>query len=144
MNYFIKLDLLKLNNAFTYDVQGKKEKKQCICIPIDDNELVVDQRGSVYLDLFMNEKPSVKYEQTHYIKRAARLGVDHMEASNSRILGNAKPTAGTNRRVASEVVEEKIQEQRAYQNAKDERAWKPSKGMPVNTHFDDNIGGMEF
>lgn len=68
MNYNGKIDLKKFKNSALIDLKGKTETKRCICIPIEDNNLFVGEKG-VYLDFILREisKDKRQYGNTHII-----------------------------------------------------------------------------
>lgn len=70
MNYNLNLNLKKLESAFLLDIKGKTETKQCICIPIKDNNLYVGEKG-VYLSALIREirEENRKNNTTHIITK---------------------------------------------------------------------------
>lgn len=67
-NYKIQLNLTRLPGAFVSNLKGKTAAKRCLCIPIEDANLFVGERG-VYLNLNaweMRERNA--FGNTHYIK----------------------------------------------------------------------------
>jgi hypothetical protein len=67
MNYNSKINLLRLRNAFATNIKGKTETKRCVCIPIDDNDLFVGEKG-IYLDAACYELKNPTDNQSHLIK----------------------------------------------------------------------------
>ncbi len=68
MNYGIRIDLQKLNNAFLRNFTGKTATKRCICIPVDDNpEMYLGEKGT-YLNLTAIETVNSQFGDTHYVK----------------------------------------------------------------------------
>ncbi len=39
----IDLNLLKFDNAFIRDIQGRAATKRCVCIPIEDNDIFISK-----------------------------------------------------------------------------------------------------
>lgn len=54
MNYNGKIDFKKFKNSALVDLKGKTATKRCICIPIEDNNLFVGEKG-VYFDFILRE-----------------------------------------------------------------------------------------
>lgn len=104
MNSNVNLNLLKLKSAGVMNIQGKTATKECIVIPVEENQIFVskDDNGrakGAYLSLTMweNQTPS-QYGDTHYIKQ--QFDKDYREAhaeemKNTPILGNVKPIKST-------------------------------------------------
>lgn len=68
MNYRIKIDLLKLKDAFVRELKGNAETKKCVIIPIDEcNGMFLGEKGC-YLSLTALEMKESKYYDTHCIK----------------------------------------------------------------------------
>ena len=113
MNYDIKIDLLKLKGARIMDIQGAREVRHCIVIPID-NEIgtIIDgyfakdratgmkterSLNSCFLNLtaFELASGSNSYGQSHYIK--PKLTREKMELLNQEqvkqipFVGHLKP-----------------------------------------------------
>lgn len=98
-NYNINLDLLKLQAA----VMGIKSKdgnvKQCVVIPIEDNDLYtsVKEGGktSVYLSLSAWQTSQVgKYGDSHYVKQYhSKKWREANPETQTAIIGNMKPIA---------------------------------------------------
>lgn len=68
MNYNGKIDLKKFKNSALVDLKGKTATKRCICIPVEDNNLFVGEKG-VYFDFILREIAEDKrqYGNTHII-----------------------------------------------------------------------------
>lgn len=68
MNYNGKIDLKKFKNSALIDIKGKTTTKRCICIPIEDNNLFVGEKG-VYFDFILREIAEDKrqFGNTHII-----------------------------------------------------------------------------
>ncbi|MCD8282065.1 MAG: hypothetical protein LUC22_02290 [Prevotella sp.] len=95
-NFQISIDLRKLKNSFVREIRGRAATKRCIVIPIDDNDLVIgEKKGGVYLNLAAWETPNSQYGHTHYVKqsftKAARDAMTDEEYKAQPILGNVKP-----------------------------------------------------
>ena len=94
-NLVVKLQLNSLKNVFVKDFQGKTETKRCICIPIDDNDLFISEKGSVYLDLLAWENNKLKDGKTHLVKQSIskkrREWMSDDELKSQPILGDVKP-----------------------------------------------------
>ena len=54
MNYNGKIDLKKFKNSALIDIKGKTATKRCICIPIEENNLFIGEKG-VYFDFILRE-----------------------------------------------------------------------------------------
>ena len=117
MNYDIKIDLLKLKGAKIMEIQGARETRRCVVIPID-NEIgtIADayttrdkQTGlpterclnSCYLSLsaFELARGTNSYGQSHYIKpKLAREKMEMLSPEQIKLihfLGHLRPwTAG--------------------------------------------------
>lgn len=98
-NYNISLNLLKLHAA-VMGVKGKDGSvKQCVVIPIEDNDLYASVRESgetsVYLSLSMWQTSQTgKYGDSHYIKQHhSKQWRDANPEVQTAIIGNAKPIA---------------------------------------------------
>lgn len=94
-NYVLKLSLTKFLGARVCDVENELgEMEQCVCIPLDRNNLKKNPNGHVSVYLFMAKTfASNMYGWTHYlkmkldpnfIKKINELGLDNP------FLGNAK------------------------------------------------------
>lgn len=94
-NYVLKLSLTKFLGARVCDVENENgEMEQCVCIPLDRNNLKKNPNGHVSVYLFMAKTTVANiYGWTHYlkmkldpnfIKKINELGLDNP------FLGNAK------------------------------------------------------
>ena len=94
-NYVLKLSLTKFLGARVCDVENEHgELEQCVCIPLDRNNLKKNPNGHVSVYLFMAKTTVANmYGWTHYlkmkldpnfIKKINELGLDNP------FLGNAK------------------------------------------------------
>lgn len=94
-NYVLKLSLTKFLGARVCDVENEHgEMEQCVCIPLDRNNLKKNPNGHVSVYLFMAKTLTANlYGWTHYlkmkldpnfIKKINDLGLDNP------FLGNAK------------------------------------------------------
>lgn len=98
-NLNIDLNLLKFENAFITDIQGKKEVKRCVCIPVAENDIFVSvdqQTGrakAAYLHMTAWKSREEKYGQTHYITQSfsKEYREAHPNMERKPILGNGKP-----------------------------------------------------
>lgn len=95
IQYSLKIDLKKLTKAFVKDIQGTEKTVQCLCIPIQENELFVSSKGAVYVDLIAIPSPNNAYGCTHLIKKKVKKEVYKAlkdgERLDAPILGNVKP-----------------------------------------------------
>lgn len=66
-NLSIKLDLLKISEAFITNIKGRTETRRCVCIPIDNPGLFLGQKGC-YLNLVGIELRESKYGNSHAVK----------------------------------------------------------------------------
>ena len=103
MNYNIRINLLKLEGAGVMKIQGKSATKQCVVIPVVDNDIYLS------LDEGMNIKSALlnavawenrqesKYGDTHSIKlelsKSMRDSMTKEEQSKIPFIGNMKPFA---------------------------------------------------
>lgn len=91
----ISIDLTKLENAVVKPLKGKSGMIDCVIIPIEQNNIFVSNKGSAYLDLVANKMSSVKYGQTHIIKRSLPKDVYKSMTKEERIampvVGSLKP-----------------------------------------------------
>lgn len=100
MNYQLKFDIKKLNKAFIYSIQGKKEKVECICIPVTEffkGKPDKDGKEPYYCTVEIKEKKTVgQYGDTHLAvqnleKESYKLLTDEQK-KNLPILGNFQPS----------------------------------------------------
>lgn len=94
-NYRIKLNLLRLPGAFVSTLKGKSAQKRCLCIPIDEAQIFVGQKGC-YLDLSAWElRVANELGNSHYIKqRLSRQAYTAMSDEARRampIVGDMSP-----------------------------------------------------
>ena len=113
MNYDIKIDLLKLKGARVMDIQGNKEVRHCVVLPINnENGTIIDgyfaqdratgmkterSLNSCFLNLTAFELTSGNnsYGQSHYIK--PKFTRERMEMLNQEqikqipFVGHLKP-----------------------------------------------------
>ena len=91
-NQNIKLNLLKLKNSAVIKLQGKKEVKKCLVIPVDDNHMFVTDKGC-HIDLaaFASEGAN---DRTHLVKQSLPSEVykalSEEERSTYPILGEVR------------------------------------------------------
>ena len=105
MNLNINLNLKALKNALIGTVPGKTATKQCICIPIKDNDLFVGEKG-VYLNLSAWESNNLRDGKTHLVKQSfskkVRDAMTDEERKSIPILGDVKPFETASGSVKSE------------------------------------------
>lgn len=93
-HYAIKVDLKKLEGAFTGSIKGVN----CVIIPVDANHIFCSDKGSAYLDLVGIElKQEGKFGGTHLVKRSlTKMERDALNGQNDNlaILGDMKPIGG--------------------------------------------------
>ena len=101
MNYSGKLNLLKFRNSCIVSVQGRKEKKRGVFIPIEDNNLFISADDNLrpkgaYLDFIAweNQQPS-KYGDTHSLRQSLAKEVrERMTEEEQKAIpyfGNMRP-----------------------------------------------------
>ena len=94
-NYNIRLDLLKLQGAFTRNLQGKTATKPCIIIPIDDNPGMYLGEKGCYLNLSAYETQNNQYGDTHLVKqnlpKEVRERMTEEQRRSQPVLGNMAP-----------------------------------------------------
>jgi hypothetical protein len=104
-NFNINLNLKALKGTFIYDFKGKTATKQCIVIPIADNNLYVGEKG-IYISLSAWENSNLRDNKTHLIKQSfskkARNVMTDDERKSQPILGDMKPFEATSGTVKSE------------------------------------------
>jgi hypothetical protein len=107
-NFNINLNLRALKGAFVYDFKGKTATKQCLVIPISDNDLFVGEKGGVYLNLSAWESRNLRDGKTHLVKQSfskdVREAMTEEERRGIPILGDAKPFETASATVKSEGV----------------------------------------
>ncbi len=94
-NFGIRVDLLKMKNAFMRNIVGKTSTKRCIVIPIDDNkEMFLSEKGC-YLNLSAYAVSNSQYGDTHLIKgdlpKEVREAMTQEERNALPIYGNMRP-----------------------------------------------------
>ena len=108
----IDLNLLKFDNAFIRDIQGRAATKRCVCIPIEDNDIFIskdDATGrakAAYLHLTAWKSQEERYGETHYVKQSLSKEYKKAhpeESKNKPILGNGKPTDMPNNNAANTI-----------------------------------------
>ena len=90
-NYGIKINLQKLGGAFLTNLKGKTTTKKCLCIPIEDANLYVGEKGT-YVNLTAIAVKEQKFDQSHCVKQdLPREIYEHMtdeERKAQPIIGN--------------------------------------------------------
>ena len=99
-NLNIDLNLLKFDNAFVMDIQGKTVTKRCVCIPIEENDIYVSKdeatgkAKAAYMHVTAWVSKEEKFGQTHYVRQSLSKEYKeaHPEESKSKpIVGNGSP-----------------------------------------------------
>ena len=100
-NIKIDLNLLKLEKSAIVKIAGKNATKECLIIPIEDNDIYVSvgnngKRKAAYLSLVAWElREEGKFGDTHIVKQSfsSQFKESHGEeyVNNTPILGNGKP-----------------------------------------------------
>lgn len=94
-NYDIRVDLLKLNNAFMRNMTGRTATKRCLIIPVDDNPSIFLGEKGCRLCLTAIESANQQYGDTHFIKgdlpKEVREGMTEEQVKALPILGNMRP-----------------------------------------------------
>lgn len=94
-NYNIRLDLLRLQGAFTRNLQGRTAVKRCLIIPIDDNPSMYLGEKGCYLNVNAFETQNNQYGDTHLVKpnlpKAVRESMTEAERNAVPIIGNMAP-----------------------------------------------------
>lgn len=94
-NFSIRLDLLKLQGAFTRNLKGKTATKRCLIIPVDDNDGMFLGEKGCYLNVSAFETRNNQYGDTHLIKpdipKEKRERMTEEERNAVPILGNMRP-----------------------------------------------------
>jgi hypothetical protein len=105
-NLNIKINLRALKNTVIVNVPGKTATKQCIAIPIADNDLFVGEKG-IYMSLSAWESSGLKDKKTHLVKQSFSEDVYKAMTEDERksipILGDVKPFEAKSGTVESEV-----------------------------------------
>jgi hypothetical protein len=104
-NFNINLNLKSLKSVAIKDVQGKTATKQCLIIPISDNDLYVGEKG-IYISLSAWESNHLRDNKTHLIKQSfskeVRSTMTEEDRKSQPILGDMKPFETTSGTVKSE------------------------------------------
>ena len=94
-NFNIRLDLLRLQGAFTRNLKGNTATKRCLIIPIDDNPGMYLGEKGCYLNAVAYETQNNQYGDTHMVKpdlpKEVRERMTDDERRNQPILGNMRP-----------------------------------------------------
>lgn len=94
-NYGIRVDLLRLTNAFMKNLTGRTATKKCLIIPVDDNDSIYLGEKGCYLNLTAFEVGKPLYDDTHIIKGELPKDVRERMTEEQRnalpILGNMRP-----------------------------------------------------
>lgn len=94
-NFSIRLDLLKLQGAFTRNLKGKTATKRCLIIPVDDNDCVFLGEKGCYMNVNAFETRNNQYGDTHLVKpdipKEKRERMTEEERNAVPILGNMRP-----------------------------------------------------
>ena len=94
-NFSIRLDLLKLQGAFTRNLKGKTATKRCLIIPVDDNDCVFLGEKGCYMNVSAFETRNNQYGDTHLVKpdipKEKRERMTEEERNAVPILGNMRP-----------------------------------------------------
>lgn len=94
-NFNIRLDLLRLQGAFTRNLKGNTATKRCLIIPIDDNPGMYLGEKGCYLNAVAYETQNNQYGDTHMVKpdlpKEVRERMTEDERRNQPILGNMRP-----------------------------------------------------
>ena len=94
-NYGIRIDLLKLKNAFMKNLTGRTTTKRCLIIPVDDNDSIYLGEKGCYLNMSAFEVSNPQYGDTHVIKgdipKEVRERMTDEQRNAIPILGNMRP-----------------------------------------------------
>lgn len=107
MNYGLKLDLAKLNKVGVANITGKTgDKVKCVLIPVEENNIFLSEKGSIYLDLACFELRKENYGQSHLIKASLteeqRKSMTDEEKNQMPIIGTLKPMKARQAEVTQE------------------------------------------
>jgi hypothetical protein len=104
-NLNINLNLKTLKNTAIVHLKGKTATKQCIAIPISDNDLFIGEKG-IYLSLSAWENSNLRDGKTHLVKQSfskkVRDAMTDEERRSLPILGDVKPFEAKSGSVKSE------------------------------------------
>lgn len=108
MNYNLKLDLAKLNKVCVANITGKTGNKvKCVVIPVEENNIFLSEKGSIYMDLACFELKKENYGQSHLIKQSLsaeeRNTMTEEERNAMKIVGALKPMKAKQAEVKEEV-----------------------------------------
>ncbi len=114
MNYFIKLNLLKIKSAAVMSITGKTATKKCLVIPIDDAHLYAGEKG-VYVNMSAWEMSDPKGQDTHLMRQSLPKEIyDTMtedEKNAMPIVGSLRPMAAKEPPVSGHIDAEDIQDE---------------------------------
>lgn len=84
----INIALTKLAGASIQNINGA----ECVCIPVEENNIFVTNRGQAYLSLNMYpyEEGEGKNNNTHFLKRNKPKNVSREAYQNYPVVGYAK------------------------------------------------------
>lgn len=106
-NYSIRIDLLKLANAFMKNLTGKSATKRCLIIPVDDNDCMFLGEKGCYLNITAFEVNNPQYDDTHILKGSLPKKVREQMTEEQRnalpILGNMQPIKPTQMQVTGSI-----------------------------------------
>ena len=116
MNYSLKIDVKKLNKAFVYNIHGKSEKVECICIPT--SEFYKGKNGELYCNIEAVERKTVgQYGDTHMAKqqleKSSYSALTEEQKKNIPIIGNMQPSKFSK---IETVVAEEVKQQNKTEN----------------------------
>lgn len=111
MNYQLKIDIKKLNRAFVYQIQGRTEKVECLCIPV--SEFYHGKNGELYCTIGITEKQTVgTYGDTHFAKQQLeKEAYNRLSDEQKRaipIIGNMQPSKFANQSKIETVQDEVV------------------------------------
>ena len=111
MNYQLKIDIKKLNRTFVYQIQGRTEKVECLCIPV--SEFYAGKNGELYCTLAIQERQTVgTYGDTHFAKQQLeKEAYNRLSDEQKRaipIIGNMQPSKFANQSKIETVQDEVV------------------------------------
>ena len=113
MNYFIKLNLLKIKSAAVMSITGKSATKKCLVIPIEDAHLFAGEKG-VYVDLSAWEMRDPKGQDTHLIRQSLPKEIyeamTEEEKNAMPIVGSIRPITAKEPPVSGHITHENIED----------------------------------